>query len=655
MTEKEEKKRYSRNDLAQLSSIETWAVARETYAKLFRYMKPYRWRFYTGIFFEVLSGLSNALLIYGFKVIFAVVLPTDKSGASAADGLKVGWGEHKWNIMSMFPHEWSERHDSIAPVIVACALVPILFLIRGTLTYIANYLTMWVGNRVLYDLRNDAYKALLNQSLAYYSREKVGNLVQTVFNQARVAQQNLVTFSQDIVQRPVAIAAILATLLIQDWHFTVYSLVVFPLCLWPMIAISKKVRRAGSQEELEAGQMMVHMTECFSGIRVVKANAREDFELKRFNHANTKMNKLIMRYGKAMEIVGSAVETVASFGVGVGLFYAWKHGIDSNKFFVLVAGLTQIYPHTKAMSRMQLMMQKTIVATSTIFATMDEVPSVADAPDAAELPRVQGHIKLDNVTFTYQSSKKKPRTAVKHVSLEMEPGKFYAFVGPSGAGKSTLFSLLQRFYDPDSGVISLDGTDIRSVTQKSLRNNIGTVSQDVFLFHDTIYNNIAYGRADATKEEVIAAAKKAHADDFIQHQDQKYETVIGDKGCKLSGGQQQRVSIARAILRNAPILLLDEATSALDTESEKIIQDAIRVLSEGKTVIAIAHRLSTILKADAIVVMDHGVVLDIGSHFDLLQRCPLYQRLYQLQFEAGHVDPDHAVEDVKIESEALVA
>ncbi len=206
-------------------------------------MKPYRWRFYTGIFFEILSGLSNALIIYGFKIIFSVVLPNDSKGHSAAEGLKIGWGTHKWNIMGMFPKEWTQHHDSVAPVIIACALVTFLFRLRGALTYIANYLMMWVGNRVLYDLRNDTYKALLNQSLAYYSREKVGNLVQTVFNQARVAQQNLVTFSQDIVQRPVAIASILATLLVQNWHFTVYSLIVFPLCLWPVMAINNNSAR----------------------------------------------------------------------------------------------------------------------------------------------------------------------------------------------------------------------------------------------------------------------------------------------------------------------------------------------------------------------------------------------------------------------------
>jgi subfamily B ATP-binding cassette protein MsbA len=262
---------------------------------------------------------------------------------------------------------------------------------------------------------------------------------------------------------------------------------------------------------------------------------------------------------------------------------------------------------------------------------------------------VDGHIVLKEVNFTYKTTKKNQRAAVNGINLEMEPGKFYALVGPSGAGKSTLFALLQRFYDVDGGSIEVDGVDVRKATQKSLRDNFGVVSQDVFLFHDTILQNIRYGRLDARKEEAVEAAKKAHADDFIREQEFKYDTVIGEKGCRLSGGQQQRISIARAILRNAPILLLDEATSALDTESEKIIQDAIHELSKGKTVVAIAHRLSTILEADKIVVMDKGQVLDVGSHADLLLRCELYQRLYHLQFKSGQVDPDAVIEDVSLE------
>lgn len=639
-------KKISRNDIANLSSWETLCLAKAVYVKLFAYIRRYRWRFYLGMFFEVLAGMSNAVFVYGFKIIFDIVLVTDPAKKGVIKPVKIPFMNNQVDLLQYLP-DWLK--GSLTAVILACILVPMLFLLRGSLTYIANYLTTWVGNRVLYDLRNDTYKALLNQSVGYFSNAKTGNLVQTVFNQSRVAQTNLITLSQDIVQRPVAIISILATLLWMNWHFTLYSLVVFPLCIIPVMLISKKVRKSGTEEELEAGQMMVYMTESFSGIRVVKSYAREDYELARFNKSNAKTNRLIMRYSKARELVGMLVETVASFGVGVGLFYAWKSNIDAQTFMALVGGLSQVYPHTKALSQLQLVMQKTIVATSSVFATMEEVPEVSDAPDAVSLPRLQGRVSLRDVSFSYKTSKKTPRPAVKGITLEMEPGKFYALVGPSGAGKSTMFALLQRFYDVDTGSIEVDGVDVRKATQKSLRDNFGVVSQDVFLFHDSILENIRYGRLAARKEEVMEAAKKAHADEFIREQEFKYDTVIGEKGCRLSGGQQQRVSIARAILRNAPILLLDEATSALDTETEKIIQDAIHELSKGKTVMAIAHRLSTILQADQIVVMDKGRVLDVGSHAILLTRCELYQRLYQLQFHGGNVDPDKVIEDVKIE------
>jgi subfamily B ATP-binding cassette protein MsbA len=300
--------------------------------------------------------------------------------------------------------------------------------------------------------------------------------------------------------------------------------------------------------------------------------------------------------------------------------------------------LTQIYPPVKELSRVQMMLQKTTVAAGMVFELLERTPDVLDAPDAMDVRRSRGEIGFQSTALFYRESNgdKKEVPAVTDITLKLDPGKFYALVGRSGAGKSTLFSLLLRFYDPDEGSVLLDGRDIRSITQNSLRANIGIVNQDTFLFHDTIRENIRYGRLDASEAEIIAAAKKAHAHEFIEQISNGYDAIVGEGGCNLSGGQKQRISIARAILRDAPVLLLDEATSALDTESEKIIQEAIHTLSAGRTVVAIAHRLSTILEADQIIVMDQGRILDRGTHAELLARNQVYQNLYNLQFSADN-------------------
>ena len=623
--------KVSRKDYANLSSAEAWALAKETYPKLFGYVRPYRGRFFLGILLSVVAGLSNAILVQGLYVVFSIVLADNKvmeDPEKAAKLFTLGFGGFKVNVLHWIP---PSLIGSNTILIAACLIVPAVFLLRGGLTYLANYFMMWVGNRILYDLRNDVYRSILSQSLGYFSRVKTGNLVQTVFNQSRVAQQNLITLSQDIVQRPVAILAILATLFYMAPTFTFISLIVFPLCIVPVVIIGRKVRKAGSQEEKEVGAIMVQMTEAFTGIRVVKSLARERHEESKFQDSSAKMNKLIMRYSKAMELVGMLVEVVASIGIAAGLYYA-KGRIDPPTFLMLIGGLTQIYPHTKALSRIQLMMQKAIVATTSIFEVMEEEPEIKDKPDAVRLKQTKGHVTFHNVTFAYATEKGGQKAAVHDIDLDLQPGRFYALVGPTGAGKSTIFTLLQRFYDVDQGRIEIDGIDIRDVTQESLRNQIGVVNQDAFLFHDTIRENIRYGRLNATEEEILDAARRAHVDDFVKQKEDGYDTIVGDSGSNLSGGQRQRVTIARAILRNAPILLLDEATSALDTETERIIQDAIHDLSKGKTVIAIAHRLSTVLEADQIIVMKDGGIEARGTHQELLQTSELYQRLYQLQF-----------------------
>jgi subfamily B ATP-binding cassette protein MsbA len=416
-----------------------------------------------------------------------------------------------------------------------------------------------------------------------------------------------------------------------DPKFTVAALFLFPICLLPVLIVSKKVRRNATREEDEAGQMMVLMNEAFGGIRVVKTHAREDYEAERFNTANQAMLRFVMKWRKAMEITGPAVETVASIGISLALVYAWKVKMDPGDMLALVMALVVAYPAFKALSRIHLMMQKCLAATTKIFELLDRPSAIQDAPEAITLPTVRGDIRFEDVTFTY-AGKQEP--AVNRVSLHIPAGSTCALVGESGSGKSTLFALLQRLYEGESGSVKIDGHDLRQITQASLRENVATVSQDVFLFHDSIGQNIRYGRLEATQPEIEHAAKMAYAHEFILSQPKGYDTVIGDKGCMLSGGQQQRLSIARALLKDAPILLLDEATSALDTESERRIQEALETLSKGRTVIAIAHRLSTILQADQIVVMDRGNIKAVGKHADLYERSPEYRRLYDLQFNS---------------------
>ncbi len=653
-------KKISRKEVSKLSPAEQWELTKQVYSKLRRYMAPFRQRLLAAIGLSVLSGLFSIVMLSGMKLVFSVVLNgnkdrmKEKAVAPAVPGAatqtpavaaeppppaetkhikgqsffqSIGLGKY----VNLKPGE----HLALREVLLLCLLIPLLMLVRGLLGYFAKYFMLWVGNRVLYQLRNDVFRSVLNHSLGYFNKARVGDLIQTVFNQTRTAQQNAVQLSTLLIEKPVTILSTIGYLLWLEPVFTLCAVVVFPLCIWPIVYVGKRVRKAGAQEEEEAGTIMVTMHESFAGIRVVKSHGREEYEVKRFDEANNSMLKSIMRWSKAMELVGPLVETVASCGIALGLVYAYSSQLGPGDFIVLFTALMSLYPHAKELSRVQLIVQKCIVATSSVFAVMDEEPEVVDAPGAETMPRAQGNVCFKDVSFAYTDPKgrKLAKAAVQHVNLSLEPGRLYALVGPSGAGKSTLFSLLLRFYDIDRGAVLLDGKDIRSVTQHSLRENIGVVTQDTFLFHDSIKENIRYGRLDATDDEIIEAAKRAHLHDFILTLKAGYDTVVGDAGGNLSGGQKQRVSIARAILRNAPVLLLDEATSALDPETERNIKEAVHTLTEGKTVIAIAHRLSTVMEAHEIIVMDQGSVVAKGTHQQLLEGCELYQRLHALSFQ----------------------
>jgi subfamily B ATP-binding cassette protein MsbA len=581
------------------------------YREMFPFLKPHLGRFILALVFGGLFGLISGLLPLVLNFVNSQVFPHGKNKVDMLNDAVNGTG------------------TGINSVVLVCSVIPFIFILRSLCDYLNSYYMAWVALRVLADIRCKLYTHILHQSLEFFNRERSGNLISRVANDTRTAQVALTSISSDLIKQPLTVISAFAVLLHLDWKFTIVSLFLFPVSIVPIVYYGKKVRRQGKFEEERIGSMMSILQESFAGIRVIKAFAREKREAENFESLSNEQFKSGIRVRKAIEIVSPMVEAVSAVGVGLALFYVWYTHLSAAKFLALLAGIFMLYDPIKKLSRIHLVMQQCFNATNNIFEVLKRQPAIQDVPGAIEIVGSEGDIRIENVTFRYRPGLP---SAVQNLSLHVEPGRYYALVGMSGAGKSSILSLLLRFYEPESGFIRLDGRDIKTIKQTSLREQIGMVSQETFLFHDSILSNIRYGRLNASKEEVIDAAKQAYAHDFIMNQPHGYETVIGDKGCLLSGGQQQRVSIARALLKNAPVLLLDEAMSALDSEAEREIQAGLDRLSEGRTVIAIAHRLSTVLKADQIVVMDRGELKEIGTHRELLESSTIYRKLYDLQF-----------------------
>ena len=591
------------------------------YAELLAYLHPYRRRFAIGVAMGVLYALLNGSIPIIVKYVGDRVFPggADQEAIHAA-AVSGGGG----------------RVDG---VLLACLLVPVVMILRGFFSYLNAYQMSWVSLRVLNDIRSKLFGSIVSQSMEFFDQARTGRLMSRVMNDTKVAQSTLSQLSVNLFKQPIALVTGMAAVLYIDWKFSLITLVLFPICIIPVAIYGRKVRKAGKAEEQLAGEMNVILQETFSGIRVIKSFAREKLMTGLFENATLRQFRNSLRVKKSTEITTPLVEIVAAVGVGIALFYVYLAELSAAKFLALMAGIFLLYEPVKALSRIHLQLQKCLAATTSIFELMRRPRTVTEADDAVALPACRGEIVLEDVGFSYGTH----APALRGVSLRVAPGQRVALVGPSGAGKSTILSLILRFYDPQQGAVRLDGHDIRTLQIESLRSHIGIVTQDTFLFHDTIFNNIRFGRPDATKEEVEEAARQAYAHEFILAQPQGYESVVGDKGCLLSGGQQQRLSIARALLKNAPILLLDEATSALDSESERMIQSALEKLASGKTVVAIAHRLSTVLTADLIAVMSGGRVVATGTHAELLRTSDDYRTLYEMQFHHHSAVPEAAV------------
>ena len=610
---------------------QTLRAASGPYRRLLGYVKPYKVRFIVGLLLGFAYGGVSSLLPLAISrvtgTIFQGAAPNPTALRSNFHALDAG--------------------PKINSIILICLAIPAIMMLRSLCSYGNTYCMQWVSNKVVTDIRGQLFNKMVRLSMDFFNRMRSGLLMSRITNETRVVQMALTAVSSDIFKQPVLIVGAISVLFLMDWKFTLITLVLFPTCLLPLRIYGSRARKALRGQFEGMGEMVVTMQETFAGIRVIKAFAREAHQEKEFKRSNQMQFSQMMRIIRSMEATGPLVETIAAVGIGMALLYVYAANLSAGRFFGLISGIFLLYDPIKTLSKLQIVMQQSIAATTAIFALLDTEPTVQDAPNAVALGSSQGRIDFENVTFRYANT---VTDAITDLTLHIQPGKTHALVGASGAGKSTILSLILRLYDPTSGAVNIDGRDLRSVTQKSLREKIGLVTQETFLFHDTISNNIRFGRLDATPEEVREAAEAAYAHDFIMAQPKGYETVIGDKGCLLSGGQQQRLAIARAVLKNAPILLLDEATSSLDSESEQQIQKALAKLATGRTVIAIAHRLSTVLSADQIIVMDGGRIKEIGTHAELLEKSGYYRRLYDHQFnripEEAATEPAFAIEEL---------
>ncbi|MDQ6973617.1 MAG: lipid A export permease/ATP-binding protein MsbA [Mariprofundaceae bacterium] len=512
--------------------------------------------------------------------------------------------------------------------------VILLYLVKGSAYFGQSYWMGWIGQRVIYDLRDQIYTALSHQSLSFFAHRKTGEVLTRISYDVTLVQSAVSTSVTALMRDSMSIIFLVAVVFYQDWLLALIVITVFPVVVYPILRFGRKMRSASYDGQVVMGKMSSLVEETVGGIRVVKAFGMEDYERKRFRDLIGEFMHHQMQVLRVNAMSFPVMELVAGFGIAGVLYYGGLRVASgeatAGTLMSFLAATLMLYEPVKRLSAANNQIQQGLSAAERIFDILDEKNDVEDAEDAQEIEVFQHSIRLEDVALQYANT---DSPVMSHINLEVKRGQVVALVGRSGAGKSTLANLVPRFMDVTEGRVLIDGIDVRDVTQKSLRQHMALVTQDVVLFNDTVRNNIAYGYANMDQRRVEAIAKAANAHDFIMSLPEGYDTMVGERGVILSGGQRQRLSLARALLKDAPILILDEATSSLDTESEHLVQQAIERLMKGRTVIVIAHRLSTIRHADTIVVLDDGSILQQGNHESLLAEGGLYAELYHMQFE----------------------
>lgn len=568
------------------------------YRRLISYIKPYMPRLMAAVVCIVLAAAANLYVPWIMKDVIDKVLA--QKDMLLLNGIALG--------------------------------IVVVFFFRGLFFYGQTYLVSYIAQRVIIDIREELYRHLQRLSLSYYEKRKTGTIMSYITNDVAALQTALIDSLIEMVTEGAILIGSLGTMFYLHWKLSLLTLVTMPIIAQAMKIFGRKLKASGTVMQEKVADITSVLQESISSVRVIQSFVREDYEIERFKVQNLLNFRAQMKNTQIMATLTPVVEFLAALGVTCIIWYGGYEVVNGNltagalvAFLVYAVNLAN---PVKRLSRVFGNVQRAMAAAERVFSVLDTKPEIMDKPGAKDLPEIVGNVRFDRVTFEYKPG----RAALKEITLEAEQGQMIALVGSSGAGKSTIANLIPRFYEIQSGSIQIDGIDIKDVKLRSLREQIGIVPQETVLFNGTIRDNILYGRLDADEAEIVAAAKAANAHEFICAMPKGYDTQIGERGATLSGGQRQRISIARAILKNPRILILDEATSALDTESEKIVQAALDKLMIGRTSFVIAHRLSTILKADAILVMDKGRIVERGSHRELMELGGLYSNLYHIQF-----------------------
>lgn len=569
----------------------------KTYLRLVKFLRPYWWPHLTlAIICMVVYGATGGAVSYLTKKVFDDVFA---------------------------------NKDQSALMLVPMAIIGI-FVLRGFLYFAEAYLMSYISGRVVSDMRNEVHDHIQSLSLSFFHRYQTGVLISCITNDVGTAAGALTGTVVSWIKDTTSVIGLATVALIMDPWLALIAFVTFPASILPVMNAAKKIKKFARRGQATLGEFLGLMQETIQGTRIVKAFGMEGYERDRFHKENERLFKQNLRMSRVRAVVPPAMELLASFAIGGVIWYGGHSVIHGSRtqgqFMAFMAAMFMMYQPFKKLAGSNSSLQQGIVAAERVFEILDTKSDVQERPNAQAVLPFSRAIEFHDVNFSYERN-----PVLANINLKIRAGEMVAVVGASGVGKSTLADLIPRFYDVGAGKITIDGMDIRDVTLASLRSQIGNVTQSTFLFNDTVKNNIAYGDRSKDMDHIIAAAKAAHAHDFIMAMPEGYDTMVGELGVKLSGGERQRLSIARALLKDPPILILDEATSALDSESEKLVQDALERLMAQRTTLVIAHRLSTIRKADRIVVLVNGSIAEEGSHNELMAQKAEYNRFYNLQ------------------------